>query len=53
MARVDFVDETGDRWQEFEVYHGNILNYIEEIFNEKITDLNNLLKISKIDSPVR
>lgn len=29
-SRVDYVDEmTGDKWQEFEVYHSNVLNYLE------------------------
>lgn len=29
-ARVDFVDDLGDKWQHFNVYHGNVLNFIEK-----------------------
>lgn len=38
-SRVDFVDQLGDKWQQYSVYHGNVLNYIEKSYNTKITDL--------------
>lgn len=29
MARVDFVDVVGDKWQEFKVFHSNAHNYLQ------------------------
>jgi ribonucleoside-diphosphate reductase alpha chain len=28
--KVDFVDDLGDKWQEYSVFHSNIINYTEE-----------------------
>ena len=28
-AKVDFVDELGDQWQEFTIHHGNVKNYLD------------------------
>jgi len=28
-VRVDFVDQLGDKWQEFDVFHNNVLNYLD------------------------
>jgi ribonucleotide reductase alpha subunit len=30
-VRVDYVDKTGDSWQEFKVYHSNVENYLEKM----------------------
>ncbi len=38
-ARVDFVDELGDKWQEFEVYHHEVKNYWSIAGNCDIKDL--------------
>jgi ribonucleoside-diphosphate reductase alpha chain len=38
-ARVDFVDELGDKWQEFDVYHHEIKNYWNTRGKCKIEDL--------------
>jgi len=38
-ARVDFTDDLGDKWQNFEVYHGNILNYFEKVHGADLSDL--------------
>jgi ribonucleoside-diphosphate reductase alpha chain len=38
-ARVDHVDDLGDRWQEYDVYHGNILNYLEKTHDVDASDL--------------
>ena len=38
-AKVDFVDALGDKWQHYDIYHGNILNYMEEILGLEIGDL--------------
>jgi ribonucleoside-diphosphate reductase alpha chain len=35
---VDFVDEFGDKWQEFKVNHSNVTNYLSK-FNKKINEL--------------
>lgn len=37
-ARVDYIDQLGDSWQEFKVYHSNVKNYLEK-FNCTETDL--------------
>jgi ribonucleoside-diphosphate reductase alpha chain len=41
QARVDHTDELGDQWQEFEVYHGNVLNYFEKTRGVDLHDLEN------------
>ena len=28
-SRVDHVDKLGDKWQEYEIYHGNLKNYMD------------------------
>lgn len=28
-ARVDYVDELGDEWQEYDVFHANVANYLD------------------------
>ena len=28
-VRVDYIDELGDKWQEFKVYHPNVANYLD------------------------
>jgi ribonucleoside-diphosphate reductase alpha chain len=41
QARVDHTDDLGDQWQEFEVYHGNVLNYFEKTRGVDLHDLEN------------
>jgi len=36
--RVDFVDELGDKWQNFEVFHKNIQEYIDLTGNKNLPD---------------
>jgi ribonucleoside-diphosphate reductase alpha chain len=38
-TRADHTDDMGDNWQNFEVYHGNILNYFEKTHGVDLTDL--------------
>lgn len=38
-ARVDFVDEMGDSWQEYEVLHPNVENYLDSVEGASIDDL--------------
>jgi ribonucleoside-diphosphate reductase alpha chain len=38
-ARVDFIDDLGDKWQEFEVYHHEIKNYWAIRGKSEIEDL--------------
>jgi ribonucleoside-diphosphate reductase alpha chain len=38
-TRVDYTDDLGDTWQNFEVYHGNILNYFEKAHGADLADL--------------
>lgn len=38
-SRVDFVDGMGDKWQEYNVYHGNVLSYMEKIEKIDVSDL--------------
>lgn len=38
-ARVDFTDQLGDRWQEFKIYHGNVLNYMKKAGKESDSEL--------------
>jgi len=38
-AQTDFIDELGDKWQEFEVYHHEIKNYWSIVGDCKINDL--------------
>jgi len=38
-TRVDYTDALGDNWQNFEVYHGNILNYFEKMHGADLSDL--------------
>lgn len=35
-TRVDFVDELGDKWQEYEVKHGNLQNYFNKTEEKEI-----------------
>ena len=37
-ARVDFVDDSGDRWQEFDVYHHGFKQWMDTTGLEKIED---------------
>jgi len=37
--RIDFTDALGDNWQNYDVYHGNVLNYMETVWDEKFEDL--------------
>ncbi|MBD3637563.1 MAG: adenosylcobalamin-dependent ribonucleoside-diphosphate reductase [Crocinitomicaceae bacterium] len=36
-AKIDFVDEMGDKWQEFDVYHGKLKEWMRITKNEDIT----------------
>lgn len=38
-ARVDFIDELGDKWQHFDVFHENVLSYYEATGKEIGADL--------------
>jgi ribonucleoside-diphosphate reductase alpha chain len=38
-TRADYTDDMGDNWQNFEVYHGNILNYFEKMHGADLSDL--------------
>lgn len=38
-TRVDYTDALGDNWQNFDVYHSNVLNYFEKIHGAVIEDL--------------
>lgn len=48
-ARVDFVDQNGDKWAEFAVYHHNIMGYMETNpeASAKIDVIMNDVEISK------
>jgi ribonucleoside-diphosphate reductase alpha chain len=37
-VRVDFVDDNGDRWQHFDVYHGNVAHYMDTISSDHLPD---------------
>lgn len=37
-ARIDFVDEVGDSWQEFTIYHSNVDNYHNKFPNSVLPD---------------
>jgi ribonucleoside-diphosphate reductase alpha chain len=39
ISRIDFTDAMGDTWQNFEVYHGNVLNYMEKTFEIELSDI--------------
>ena len=39
LARVDFTDGLGDKWQEYDVYHGNVLNYFEKTHDVDLSDM--------------
>lgn len=38
VSKVDFVDDTGDKWQEFKVYHKNVKDYLELNKDSEIPD---------------
>jgi len=41
-TRVDVVDEMGDKWQEYNIYHSNVLNYMEKIKGINVSNLEDL-----------
>jgi ribonucleoside-diphosphate reductase alpha chain len=52
-VRVDFVDDSGDSWEEYAVYHHGFIkwlkanNYdVDEVLNMKTEDLDKIIKIS-------
>ena len=46
-AKADFVDELGDRWKEFNVYHHNLKTYLEKFNTEDIPEF--FIESDKID----
>lgn len=37
-SRVDYTDQLGDKWQEYEVYHGNLKNFMEMFPGKDVPD---------------
>ena len=53
-VRVDFVDVVGDKWQEYKIYHPNVLNYREKFGNDSDDELPDFfVTADKIDGDMR
>jgi ribonucleoside-diphosphate reductase alpha chain len=53
-VRVDFVDVVGDKWQEYKIYHPNVLNYREKFGTDSDDDLPDyFVTADKIDGDMR